>query len=137
MTIEESIRKLEEKISIIVDTDKDSTLNTDLTFTLNTGIEAFATTTTNVINAELQCIILIASKPVNIKISFTDYPDVTLFEAEQFIGVDYFYIRKAAVGTNPTDVFEQVAAAWALNDSLRISVEGNLNTEVTVILRHR
>lgn len=137
MSIEEDIKQVKEHISIIVDTDNESTLNKDLSFTLNTGIESFATVTTDVINAELQCIILISNKPVNIKISFTDWPDVLIFEAQNFVGVDYFYVRKAAVGKTPIDVFEQVAPAWALNDSLRISIEGNLNTETTVILRHR
>lgn len=108
----------------------------DLVYTLNTGIEAYVTTTTEHINGELECVILSSSSPVTIKIVFEDYPELSLFEAIQYTGIDYFYLKKACVGKTPADVFEEVAESWALNNKLRIIVQDNFNAEVKVILRY-
>lgn len=108
----------------------------ELSYTLNTGVDAFASITTEKINGKVEVIILEASEPVHIQIAFESHPDIVLFNALQFIGNGYYAVRKFAVGHTPVDVFEQVGCKWCLNNSLRITIDGNYGVEVKITLRY-
>ena len=105
-------------------------------FTLNTGRDKKAFTSFK-IKGELKSLILDTDKVISVLIRFKDFPEIVIFNATNFSGQKYFNIRRFAVGSNPTDVFEEGNETWMLNDDIEFITFGNMSTTTKFVVRFK
>ena len=103
-------------------------------FEIKTGIgeNSKASHTIN-IKGELDGIIIEASKPVTIKISLEEFPNIVLYKANLFMGQKYLPLRKEAIW--PDAATSEFPVKWVLNDNIQFDVSGNIQTTVKFIVR--
>lgn len=107
----------------------------DLKLILNTGSTGEVIHETQKVNGRLNAIIVDAEKPVDVTISLAEFPDIQILSARNIIGQKYIHIADQSV----TPQFEKLTFAskdFYLNDKLNINIKNNINTVVTVVIRH-
>lgn len=93
--------------------------------------------TTDVINGLLEGIYICTETAVNVLITFDEASDVVLFDNKNkhLVGDYYFPIRQLAMSKD-LEGFTYSHEKWALNNKLKIYVEGIPNTTSYVYLRY-
>lgn len=130
-------KEIKEQIEIVInETDNNSEKIKDISFTLNTGLESVVSFTTEKINGILESVIIDAEKPINIHISLNEHPNVTLFDVLGFIGEKYLPLQQEPTSSD-NQKLNFGTVKWILNDSLKITINGNINTLVHFTFRYR
>ena len=128
--------KTEEKINITIDeeVEEQNNLIKEEIIELFTGDRNNSEGITSFINGFLEGFIISTNKNIQLKISLEDNPEVVLFEVVDFFGTKFIPLR---VQSNDIkgDVFNYSQEKFPLNDSLKIEVKGNIDTEVKVMVR--
>ncbi len=102
---------------------------------MDTGENKKATFITPPIKGYLKSVILICPTFVSIKICFSDAESIVLYNNLSFSGMEHLPLRTQPVDFNG-DVFNYASVCWALNDKLRVTINGAKNTKVAVIIRY-
>lgn len=106
----------------------------DYSYELNTMLSGEASIETDLLQGELCCVILQADKPVSIKISLLEFPDIILLDIRNFIGSAYMPL-KALSYSNNGELLNYSAEEWILNNQLKVEIKDNLNANVKCIFR--
>ncbi|MCK5625138.1 hypothetical protein KAI04_04830 [Candidatus Pacearchaeota archaeon] len=104
-------------------------------FILNTGNEAQIEYLTNIINGELSGIIIECHELINIKISIEKY-DITLYEKQGFYGSKYLSLQNDSTYSN-NEKAQNYGKVWALNDRLKINIDGGFNSIIKFSVRYK
>jgi hypothetical protein len=107
----------------------------DIDLVLNTLTSNSATYTTERINGKLLALIISSSRPCHINIAFAEVPGIDVYDKVDFIGSYYLPVKITAVSKS-SNQFNFVASSFYLNNALKISVEGQIDTEVKVTIRY-
>jgi hypothetical protein len=107
----------------------------ELFYSLKTIQSNESSVETEVINGELETVIISSNKRVSVNIRLAEHPEIVLFEVVDFEGTKYLPLRSRVydVDGNP---FTFDVCNWYLNDSLLISIKGQVDTQVDFKLRY-
>lgn len=125
---------VEEKVEITVTETEEVEDEKEFTFLLNTMQSGEVIFVTPQIKGELQALLLISEKPINVRIWIENWPDMELLNVRNIQGDNYLPLRISPVASDG-EQFNFAPQEWVLNDRLVIHVDGNLNTETKFILR--
>jgi len=106
----------------------------DIPLVLNTMTSGTAEAVTAPINGVLKAVILSASMPVDIVISFAELPEIELLRERYYSGTRYIPLRISPV-SKTAQAFNYSPQEWFLNNSLRVSIKGGMMAELSIILR--
>ena len=105
----------------------------DISFSMNTVSSGKATYVTPKINGELEGILILTDKQVEINIFLGD-TGIPVFTIQSIQGQNYIPVRLGAVDCKGVN-FRDSNVKWALNDTLRVEVKGQFNSEVSFKMR--
>ena len=106
----------------------------ELTILMNTGIKAKTEYITEKIQGELDSIIISCNELVNIKINLEDYPNLIIYEKQGYTGTKCLALRNDVTYSNG-EKSQNSTANWLLNDELKITIDGNFETQIKIVIR--
>lgn len=111
----------------------------ELVYELNTGETGFTSEITEKINGCFDAIILETDTQVHVSISLEDLSTIKIYDSERepIVGQRYIPIRVQPMSPDGSYAFTQAYVDWALNDKLRIEVDGPRNVAVKIKVRYR
>jgi hypothetical protein len=137
---EETIEENDVKEDIAVDDYVESNIDgniKEVIITLNTLTQGSASATTDVINGFLECIIINSDKPIQVLIQLDEYPDIYIYSTEgnSIAGTKYLSVRTEDISKN-NERFNMVNSKWVLNNKIKCTIQGGLNTTANIVLRY-
>ena len=106
----------------------------ELNVLMNTGVKAKTEYITEKIQGELDSIIISCNELINIRINLEDYPELVIFEKAGYTGTKCLSLRNGVTYSN-NEKSDTSTARWLLNDELKISIDGNFETQVKIVIR--
>lgn len=89
---------------------------------------------TELINAFLESFILKTNKKIHIKIVLAEVEDIVIFEDMEFYGSHLIPVRVTPISHN-AEMFNYSAQKIALNNKLRIYIQGMKDTDIDLTIR--
>lgn len=128
--------EVKEELTITVDDKKEDKIK-ELSFTLNTLDQGFASYITSPINGKFEAVILESNMPCQVRITFAEHPNILLFDSSNVPIYDSVYLPlRVQPISKDYEGFTQAYEEWCLNNSIKCEVQGQMNTTVKVILRY-
>jgi len=106
----------------------------DILVSLQTFEEADISTETEIINGKLYAIIVDVNKPVHLKISLVNYPKIVLYD-NKHCGGGYLPLRVDSLNKSH-ERYNFAPSMWCLNDALKITMRGQKDANLKVVIRH-
>ena len=106
---------------------------TDISFVIDSGDGKSELNTSRIVGC-LKALIIDTDSPVQLKISFKNYPSIKIYESSHCYGS--YYIVPIVDGTyreNKLSIYTQLL--WSLSDELKIEINGKPNTKVNITFR--
>ena len=123
-----------ENVQIDTKETEGNSLIRDFDFTLKTGNGVRSGFDSEKINGILLMGIISINKKANIKISFSEIPDIVIYEKKDFVGTHPLPFKITSV-SRTAKAFVPSPEKWYLNNKVNILLEGQSGTIANITLR--
>lgn len=108
---------------------QDETLNITLEEEFNKEV------TTKKLNGYIESILIDASKPIRLEMTFDEHKDINLLTEKNLRGKKFFLLRKQTQ-KNSEEAFNYAPEKIAINNKLRFTIRGERHSKTTIIVRY-